>query len=314
MNFADRQLRIWGFPFARSKQLFWLTRDLLQNRMRIRSFDLSDGTLAKSYDKACRFRPAYINGYTSAIQSFAQFIERTGRDGRAIGTKLVVPTAEMLYDDQRSLFQRVFGCPVMNEYGGSEIQAIAYECSAGSLHVTHENLITEVLDDSGRPVPEGTPGLLTITSLCARGVPLIRNGDLVVQREKGVCACGRHRGLSLFSFIQGRSTDVLLRADGQHTHWTTMYYAIKDAFTPGMVLEHQARQKSLDEIEVLVVRRPLYDQAAMDRFLDRMRAVVGEGVRLPVRFVDSIPREKSGKHRYFVSEIARAQLGRGDAG
>gem|GEM_PF-4746587 len=69
----------------------------------------------------------------------------------------------------------------------------------------------------------------------------------VVQREKGVCACGRHRGLSLFSFIQGRSTDVLLRADGQHTHWTTMSYAIKDAFTPGMVLEHQARQKSLDE-------------------------------------------------------------------
>jgi len=62
------------------------------------------------------------------------------------------------------------------------------------------------------------------------------------------------------------------------------------------------------------VRGPLYDQAAMDRFLDRMRAVVGEGVRLPVRFVDSIPREKSGKHRYFVSEIAQAQLGRGDAG
>jgi hypothetical protein len=45
----------------------------------------------------------------------------------------------------------------------------------------------------------------------------------------------------------------------------------------------------------------------MQRFLKRMREVLGENMRLEVRFVDEIPREKSGKHRYFVSDIQRAQ-------
>lgn len=309
VNFADRQVRVWGRMMRGDQKTYWSVRDLLQNRRRLVSFDLSDATLERTFEHLQTFRPTYINGYTSAIQRFADFIEKSGRDGSSLGVRLVVPTAEMLYDWQREQMQRVFSCPIMNEYGGCEITALAYQCPAGNMHISHENFLVEVLDERGNAVPDGEEGLLTATSLCFRAIPLIRyqNGDLVVRSRAIRCPCGRHPELATLLRVVGRSTDVLLRSDGQTTHWTTMYYAIKDAFTPQMVLEHQARQKALDHIEIAVVKGPAYSEPAMQRFLQRMRDVLGADMRFDVRFVDHIAREKSGKHRYFVSDIPRAQ-------
>jgi phenylacetate-CoA ligase len=310
VNFADRQLRVWGRMMRKDQEVYWRVRDVLQNRRRMVSFDLSDQTLTKAYEDLVRFRPTYINGYTSAIQRFADFIEKSGRDGKALGSRLVVPTAEMLYDWQAEQMQRVFGCPVMNEYGSVEVTALAYQCPAGNMHISHENWLVEALDEQGNAVPDGEEGLLTVTSLCFRAIPLIRyqNGDMIVKNKELFCECGRHPGLASLARIVGRSTDVLLRADGQTTHWTTMYYAIKDAFVPGMILEHQARQKAIDRIVIQVVKGPKYSERAMERFLARMRGVLGENMRLELDFVDHIPREASGKHRYFVSDIAAAKL------
>jgi phenylacetate-CoA ligase len=310
VNFADRQLRVWGLAMAHHKKTYWKIRDILQNRLRLSSFDLSDDTLERFWPRLQRFRPDYINGYTSAVQRLADFLETTGKDGRSLGVKAVLPTAEMLYDWQREQMARVFGCPIVNEYGGSEIQAIAYECPSGTLHISHENMLVEVLDEYGDPVADGEEGLLTATSLCARAMPLIRyqNGDLVVKESAVVCPCGRHPGLPTLKRIVGRSTDLLLRADGQPTHWTTVYYAIKDAFEPGMVIEHQVRQKALDHLQVNVVRGPIYSDAAMERFLARLRDVLGASVHFELVFVDEIQRSVSGKHRYFVSEIPSARF------
>lgn len=310
VNFADRQLRVWGLAMAHHKKMYWKIRDILQNRLRLSSFDLSDGTLEQFWPRLRRFRPNYINGYTSAVQRLADFIETTGKDGRSLGVKAVLPTAEMLYDWQRDQIARVFGCPVVNEYGGAEVQAIAYECPAGTLHISHENLIVEVLGEAGDPVPDGEEGLLTVTSLCARAMPMIRyqNGDLVVKRPEVTCPCGRHPGLPTLERVVGRSTDLLLRADGQPTHWTTVYYAIKDALKPGMVVEHQVRQRALDDLQVSVVKGPAYSDAAMERFLNRLREVLGPSVRLELVFVSEIPRAASGKHRYFVSDIPSSRI------
>jgi phenylacetate-CoA ligase len=309
VNFTDRQLRVWGLTMARHKRLYWKVRDVLQNRLRLVSFDLSNERLEELWPKIERFRPEYINGYTSAVQRFADFIEKTGKDGRSLDVKVVVPTAEMLYEWQRDQMSRVFGCPVMNEYGGAEVQAIAYQCPAGTLHPTHENVIVEVLDENGMPVGDGIEGLLTLTSLAATGMPMIRyqNGDLVVKRSDFCCACGRHRGLPVLERIVGRSTDVLLRADGEVTHWTTVYYAVQDALSPDMVGELQVRQKAVGHLEIRVVKGPEYSESALERFLSRMREVLGGSIRLDIVFVGDIQRERSGKHRYFVSEIPSAQ-------
>ena len=310
VNFADRQVRVWGVAINKRKRLYWDLRDLLQNRMRLVSFDLSDTTLDSFFVDCQKFQPCYINGYTSAIASVASYFERSGKDATSFGAKVILPTAEILYDWQRELMERVFGCPVMNEYGGCEIAAIAYECPAGQFHLTHENVYVEALDEDGQPVPDGEPGLLTTTSFAARGMPMIRyqNGDVVVFRPSARCECGRHQGLKAMERIVGRAADVVLRADGQTTHWTTLYYAIKDALEPGMILEHQARQKALDLMEIQVVKGPRYDEKAMNKLLSRLNELLGQEVQFKLVFVENIDREKSGKHRYFVSDLDGQKL------
>jgi len=310
VGFADRQIRVWGVPLKRRQQLLVRMRDALQNRLRLVVFDLSSAALARFYERCLSFRPVYINGYPSAIVPFADFIIQSGRDGAALGLKLVVPTSEMLYDWQRERIVEAFGCPVMNEYGGAETQAIAYECPAGRWHITHENVLVEALDDAGSPVPAGQFGHLTLTNLCNVALPLIRyqNGDIIALEPDTSCACGRHRGLPVLKGIAGRSTDMALRTNGQPTHSSAIYFATREAFGQGMVLEHQVRQKSINLIEFSVVRGPKYDDRAMEHFIGRVRRLFGQDMQVEVKFVEEIARQRSGKLRYFLSDIAAAQL------
>ncbi len=310
IKFADRQVRIWGLAYDKRQRLYWKTRDLLQNRLRLVSYDLSDARLEEFYKQAVQFQPTYINGYTSGIYRLAQFINETGKNGKELGTKLVLPTSEVLLDSQQAEMIKAFGCPVVNEYGCGEIQAIAYQCPEGTLHITHENMLVEVLDESGLPVPDGEIGKLTLTSFCNLAMPLIRyqNGDLVTKYNNFTCQCGRHAGLPILGRIVGRSSDVLYGTNGQPAHWTVIYYAIKDAFKPGMVVEHQAHQKTYNLIDMFIVKGSEYDETAMENFLARIRQSLGEDMQITVQFVDRIKREKSGKFRYFVSDIKEAQL------
>jgi phenylacetate-CoA ligase len=311
VNFADRQVRVWKHPFQRRERAVCRARDVLQNRLRLTSFDLSADALDHFYDRCLRFAPVYMNGYTSAIWRFGEYVMQSGKDGRELGLKLVVPTCEVLYDWQRQRIEEAFGCPVMNEYGCREVHAVAYECPSACLHITHENVLVEVLDDQGLPVPGGQPGRLTLTSLCNVAMPLIRyqNGDIAVLEPEAHCECGRHPALPVLTCIVGRSSDVLYRADGRPAHYGVIFHAMDGAaLPPSMFVEHQARQKSLTLIELTMVRGPTYDDRAMRRFLDRPREMLGEAMRIEVRFVEEIEREESGKLRYFVSDIAQAQV------
>ncbi len=310
VKFTDRQLRVWGLSTERKQQVYWQIRDKFQNRLRLVSFDLSDERLGKFFQQCLQFQPAYINGYTSAIHRFAQFIRDNNLDGHAFNARVVIPTAEVLLDKQADDIVEVFGCPVMNEYGCGEIQAIAYECPSGSLHISHENVFVEVLNQKGEPVSNGEVGLLTVTSFCNKAMPLIRyqNGDLVTLRKNYTCKCGRHNGLPILGKIIGRSSDVLFRTDGEPAHWTVIYYGIKASFKPGMIIEHQARQLAFDLIDIDIVKGPSYDKNAMNDFLVLLRDSLGRDLQINLRFVENIERENSGKLRYFISEMPMGQM------
>ena len=54
-------------------------------------------------------------------------------------------------------------------------------------------MYTEIVDDSGKPVPDGEPGELVATPLGIEGMPLVRyrTGD-VTFKIPGPCSCGRN--------------------------------------------------------------------------------------------------------------------------
>ena len=91
------------------------------------------------------------------------------------GLKVVISNAEPLFSYQRKLISQVFGCPVRETYGMSEMVAAAGECEHGRLHLWPEAGIVEVLaDDRDEPLPNGEVGRLICTGLINEDMPLIR--------------------------------------------------------------------------------------------------------------------------------------------
>src|SRR5207249_9066595 len=98
--------------------------------------------------------PDVIVAYTNPLYALARSLEDQGL--KAISPRSIIVGAEKLHPFQRALIERVFGAPVFETYGSREFMLIGAECDRHEgLHLTTENLLVEVLDDDGRPTPEG---------------------------------------------------------------------------------------------------------------------------------------------------------------
>jgi phenylacetate-CoA ligase len=91
------------------------------------------------------------------------------------------------------LLEHAWGGELFSTYGLTEAALAYHECPMHQgLHSHPDLVVTEVVDDAGRPVADGEIGELVITTLQVEGMPLIRyrTGD-VTFRVPGTCPCGR---------------------------------------------------------------------------------------------------------------------------
>jgi len=90
--------------------------------------------------------------------------------------------------------ENAWGAKVFSTYGVTEFANSLCECKAGKGGHLHETqLHLEILDDQGRPVPDGEVGEVVGTTFGVEGMPLIRyrTGDCsALFREP--CVCGRN--------------------------------------------------------------------------------------------------------------------------
>ncbi|MFT2588628.1 AMP-binding protein, partial [Escherichia coli] len=64
----------------------------------------------------------------------------------------------------RAALEAAFACPVIDVYGLHETRPIAARTDDGPFRVLDRRVLVEVLDPSGRPVPEGERGEITVTA------------------------------------------------------------------------------------------------------------------------------------------------------
>jgi phenylacetate-CoA ligase len=91
------------------------------------------------------------------------------------------------------LLEEGWGGELCSTYGLTEAGLAYHECAMHrGLHSHPDLVVTEVVDDAGRPVPDGEMGELVITTLQVEGMPLIRyrTGDITFL-VPGDCPCGR---------------------------------------------------------------------------------------------------------------------------
>lgn len=304
VDIGDPEIVVWGSPIeigAQDRIRRW--RDRLMRTQLLPAFSMNDETLDGFLDAIARRRPRMLFGYPSALTHIARHAQRHGVPMNRLGIKVAFVTSERLYDDQRATISGTFGCPVANGYGGRDAGFIAHECPAGGMHLTVEDVVLELVDAQGLPVPDGQPGEIVVTHLASSDFPFIRyrTGDVAV-RSAERCACGR--GLPLLREIQGRTTDFVVAADGTVMHGLALIYILRDL--PGLI-GFKIVQTSLDRTQVLLQSGPDFDRNVhLPAIVQGFKKRLGQSVQIDVQWVDEIAPEKSGKFRYVVSHVGAA--------
>ena len=304
VDIGDPEIVVWGSPIELAAQdRVRRLRDALLRSELLPAFAMNEARLDGMLAAIRRRRPRMLFGYPSALAHIAQHAEQRGAVMSDLGIRVAFVTSERLYDEQRAGIERVFGCRVANGYGGRDAGFIAHECPAGGMHITAEDIIVELVDGQGRPVPDGEAGEIVVTHLATRDFPFIRyrTGDVAVLAAKP-CACGR--GLPLLREIQGRSTDFVVAADGTVMHGLALIYILRDV--PGLqsfkVVQHELLRTS-----VQLVAGPGFRPGCEAGIVAGFKQRLGAQVAVDVQRVDAIAAEKSGKFRYIVSHVAAAQ-------
>ena len=300
VDIGDPEIVVWGSPIelgGQDRVRAW--RDKLMRTTLLPAFEMSEAKLDGFVQAIRDKRPRMLFGYPSALSHIARHAERRGLRMDDLGVRVAFVTSERLYDEQRSAISRVFGCPVANGYGGRDAGFIAHECPQGGMHLTSEDIVVELLDRGGRPVPVGQPGEIVVTHLATKDFPFIRyrTGDVAVL-DDAPCACGR--GLPMLREIQGRTTDFVVAADGTVMHGLALIYILRDL--PG-VQGFKIIQHSLAHTEVQLVCSARFDAAQEPAIVHAFKRRLGEGVRIELRQLETIAPEKSGKFRFVMSKV-----------
>lgn len=152
------------------------------------------------WDTVRRMGSSVLVAVPSFLLKMIEFAEREGFDPNDTPVRKAICIGEPVRHADltpNALAQRIrekWNIRLYGTYASTEMATAFTECEAGAGgHLNPGLIIVECLDDNGRPVPEGEPGEITVTTLGVEGMPLIRfrTGD-IARIHTGVCACGRH--------------------------------------------------------------------------------------------------------------------------
>ena len=153
------------------------------------------------WDSIHSYQPKWLIAVPSFLLKLIEFAEKSGIDYRKSSVKGVICIGETLRKQDFSpnlLTQKIMekwpDLALYSTYASTEMSTTFTECEY--MHGGHhhpELIITEVLDDEGKVLPEGSLGELTITTLGIEGMPLLRfrTGDMVTLHQEP-CSCGRN--------------------------------------------------------------------------------------------------------------------------
>lgn len=299
----NRSVSIGGHQVTdpeRTKPPFWVL-NRHWDQLYMSSYHLSPRYLDHYIQPILDFRPDYIEGIPSSVYAVARYILDKGLD--PIPIKVAFTSAESLFDYQRETIKRAFGCRTYDQYGCGELAVFCAECEHGSMHLSPDYCVVEVVDGNDNPVPPGESGTLIVTSLVNTTQPFIRyrvgdSGSL----QPGVCPCGRP--LPMLGSIGGRLDDAVIAPDGRRFFTAGLAPAFYDL---DGILETQLVQEKLGELVVRVVPGNDYKDATGQALARVLRHRLGSQMEIRVELVDHIERTCGGKSRLILSRISGGQ-------
>ncbi|HMI07825.1 MAG TPA: hypothetical protein VK528_09795 [Flavobacterium sp.] len=300
------QARFYGMPvdfIANTKLRF---KDILGRRYRFNIFDFSDAGIEKMILKFRKTKFDYINGYTSSIVMVAKYLQQRKLVLKDIcpTLKVCIVTSEMLFEADKILLEKHLGIPVVNEYGASELDVIAFQNPNAEWLVNAETLFVEILDGNDHPLPNGKEGRIVVTSLYNFAHPFIRYdvGDYGILDEKSTPK------KPILKKLIGRTNDFAILPSGKKPAGMTFYSITKKLFgDDGNVKEFVIKQTKLDTFEIeYTSENPLTETeiTVMEKvFADFLEP----GLTYLYHRKMVLERSKSGKLKQFVSLLKQPE-------
>ncbi|SFR40303.1 phenylacetate-CoA ligase [Marinobacter gudaonensis] len=196
---GSREARFWGRAtngFRNDLKNFLLHRQI---------FDAVADEPEVFLQKLARWNPVYIYGYSSMVLEATRIVkENPVKLPRLRG---IVVTAEAIMPPQKAYIESTFAVPVIEEYGSTEFDVIAFECRRRHRHLVNPWIHLE---------RESEELLVSDLSRCSQ--PLIRYsiGDVA---EIYHSECGAFGSFKCVGEIKGRTINqIAYGADGKRFH------------------------------------------------------------------------------------------------
>ena len=237
--------------------------------------------------------------------------EEMGVDLRGLKLRAGAFGAEPWSEQMRARIEQAAGIQAFDIYGLAEIvgPGVAAECPfRQGLHVLEDRFYPEIIDpESGRPLPDGEPGELVLTTLSKQAMPMLRyrTGDITAICP-GPCPCQRtlrrvrrisHRSDDLFivrgvNVFPAQIESALLAVEGTLPHYQ-------------IVLRQEGGQEQA-EVQVEITPEMFSDRISV---LEELRTKLVRGIRqatgvqLEVRLVEPRTLARSeGKARRLLDQ------------
>lgn len=295
---SSRLFLIWGHAHLLGTgwrgQINHLKRkasDTLLGYRRVDAYRLNRASCEAYAEALIRFRPLGVIGYAAALDLFARYTQPYRDRFRALGVRFVLATAEAPpRADTVDRLEDLFGCTVVEEYGGAEFGQVAFKRGTEPFEVYSDLNYLECLppgvDDEG-----AEPAL--VTTLYPRYLPLIRYqvGDALIGPERLA-----HGHVRRFAAVAGRINDVIRLDDGDSIHSVAIFHCI-----------HQEQQ--VHSIQVVLTDGGVDlclvstggDRPAMEeRIRQRLAQVHPALARVRFQYVEDLQTSRAGKRRWYV--------------
>jgi phenylacetate-CoA ligase len=280
-------------PAGQAAPPFWRT-NLAGRQLFFSAYHLTPANLKFYAEKLRSSHLPWLHGYPSLLALLAAFIVDTGFD-LGYQPKWVTIGAENLLPQQAEVMQRAFGVRPVQHYGMAEAVANISECRSGNLHVDEDFACVEF-------VGQGSERKVIGTNLSNYATPLLRyDAQDTVSIGDFRCDCGLPG--RIVESIDGRQEDYVVLENGARIG--RLDHIFKDMVH---VREAQILQREPGKIRLRVVRGSGYADADEKQLRREFAQRLGSGAEIVIEYVDQLPRTRSGKLRFVISEMRDNQL------
>jgi putative adenylate-forming enzyme len=247
--------------------------------------------LAKALD---RWKPEILASYPSVA---AKLAEEQAAGRLNIAPKRIFTGGEPLSPQCRDQLEEAWGPCVYDLYAATEVGVVAAECEQHrGLHLMENLFIPEVVDASGRPVPDGETGeKLLITVFHRTTQPLIRYElSDCLRISPDPCPCGRP--FRLVQLIRGKA-EHFIRVAGRTGGTVTIHVSAVASVLERLLVRAWQVESERERLRLLLVGLPSDCNTSV--VAQQLSAALSEqgaaAMQIEIKRVDEIPRGPSGK-------------------